>query len=95
MGVAQNVLDFISGRRRVSHAWKRALLNSKGQLHDDGKLILKSLMGPAHYFDVGYVPGDHDRTLIMAVRRETVNRVLRLLKFDEEAVIMEMMKDEQ
>jgi len=94
MGVAQNVLEFLGAKRRESNAWKRALLDSKGKLHSDGKLILKSLMGPAHYFGVGYVPGDHDRTLIMSVRRETVNRVLRLLKFDEEAVIMEMLKDE-
>jgi hypothetical protein len=93
MGVAQNVLDFISAKRRESNAWRRVLLDGKGKLHADGKLILKSLMGPAKYFDVGYVPNDPDRTLIMAVRRETVNRILRLLKFDE-AALMELMTDE-
>ena len=93
MGVAQNVLDFISAKRRESNAWRRALLDDKGKLHSDGRIVLKSLMGPARYFDVGYVPNDHDRTLIMAVRRETVNRVMRLLKFDE-AALMELMTDE-
>jgi hypothetical protein len=93
MGVAQNILDFIQGKKREANAWRRLLLDSDGKLHSDGKIVLKSLMGPAKYFDVGYVPGDHDRTLIMAVRRETVNRIMRLLKFDE-AAILELMTDE-
>jgi hypothetical protein len=93
MGVAQNILDFIQGKKREANAWRRLLLGDDGKLHSDGKIVLRSLMGPAKYFDVGYVPNDHDRTLIMAVRRETVNRVLRLLKFDE-AAILELMTDE-
>jgi len=91
--VAQAVLDFISKKRKESNAWRRALLGPDGKLSPDGKTILRSLMRNAQYWDVGYVPGDHDRTLILAARRETVNRILKTINFDEAQVIAHMRED--
>lgn len=93
MEVAQAVLDFISKKRKESNAWRRALLGPDGKLSPDGKTILRSLMRNAQYWDVGYVPGDHDRTLILAARRETVNRILKTINFDEAQVIAHMRED--
>lgn len=93
MEVAQAVLEFVAGKRKESNAWRRALLGPDGKLSPDGKVILRSLMKSAHYFDVGYVAGDHDRTLILAVRRETVNRILKIIHFDESAVLAHMRED--
>jgi hypothetical protein len=89
----ERLREFLAGKSREANAWRRALLDERNQLHADGRVILRSLMRSARYFDVGYVPGDHDRTLILAARRETVNRILRLLNFNETQV-MEMMRDD-
>ena len=89
----ERIREFVSAKRREANAWRRALLDERGNLHGDGRILLRSLMRQSQYMDVGYVPGDHDRTLILAVRRETVNRILRLLKFDE-SQIMELMRDD-
>lgn len=89
----ERIREFVSAKRREANAWRRALLDEKGNLHADGRVLLRSLMRQSQYMDVGYVPGDHDRTLILAVRRETVNRILRLLNFNETQV-MEMMRDD-
>jgi hypothetical protein len=93
MTALDQVREFLNRKQREANAWRRALLNDKGELHSDGRLMLRSLMRSAHYFDVGYVPGDHDRTLILAVRRETVNRILKLLSFDEARALKEMRED--
>lgn len=90
----ERIRDFVSVKRREANAWRRALLDEKGNLHGDGRILLRSLMRQSQYFDVGYVPGDHDRTLILAARRETVNRILRLLKFDETQIMTELMRDD-
>lgn len=94
MEVAQSVWDFLTGKRKEANAWRRALLGPDGKLSADGRIILRSLMKPAHYFEVGYVAGDHDRTLILAVRRETVNRVLKIIHFDESAVLAHMREEQ-
>ena len=93
MEVAQAVLEFISKKRKESNAWRRALLGPDGKLSSDGRVILRSLIRNSQYFDVGYVPGDHDRTLILATRRETVNRILKTINFDEAAVLQHMRED--
>ncbi len=94
MEVAQTILDFLFRKNREANAWRRALLGPDGKLSADGRVLLRSLMKPAHYFDVGYVAGDHDRTLILAVRRETVNRILKIIHFDESAVLAHMREEQ-
>jgi hypothetical protein len=89
----ERVREFVEAKRIEANVWRRALLDERGRLHGDGRILLRSLMRQAQYFDVGYVPGDHDRTLILAARRETVNRILRLLNFDE-SQLMEMMRND-
>lgn len=94
MEVAQAIRDFVTRKNSEANAWRRALLGADGKLSPDGRILLRSLMKPAHYFDVGYVAGDHDRTLILAVRRETVNRILKIIHFDEAAVLQHMREEQ-
>lgn len=89
----ERIREFVGRKRIEADCWKRALLDERGNLSSDGKVMLRSLMRQSQYFDVGYVPGDHDRTLILAARRETVNRILRLLHFDE-GQLLEMMRND-
>lgn len=89
----ERVREFVEAKRLEATAWRRAMMDERGRLHADGRLMLRSLMRQAQYMDVGYVPGDHDRTLILAARREVVNRILRLLNFDE-SQLMEFMRDD-
>lgn len=78
---------FAIRKGKEARAWRRALLDENGNLHADGKAILGSLMRFSQYFGVGYVPGDHDRTLIIAARRELVNRIFALLDYDESNIL--------
>jgi hypothetical protein len=74
---------FISRKSREAHAWRRALLDDSGAIHADGKAIIQGLMRFSQYFGVGYEANNHDRTLILAARREVVNRILTILDYDE------------
>lgn len=94
MSIADTVRDFLFRKNRERNAWRRALLGPDGKLSADGRVLLRSLTKPAQYWDVGYVPGDHDRTLILATRRETVNRIFKILNFDE-AQVLQHMREEQ
>jgi hypothetical protein len=91
--ITDAVRAFIFRKNREANAWRRALLGPDGKLSADGRIILKSLTRNAQYFDVGYIPGDHDRTLILATRRETVNRILKTINFDEASVLQHMRED--
>lgn len=74
---------FISRKSREAHAWRRALLDDAGNLHADGKAIIGGLMRFADYFGPGYSVESHNRTLVLASRREMVNRILAVLEYDE------------
>jgi hypothetical protein len=89
----ERIREFVGRKRIEADCWRRALLDERGELSADGRIILRSLMRQSQYFEVGYVPGDHDRTLILAARRETVNRILKLLMFNE-GQLLEMMRDD-
>lgn len=94
MQITEAIRGFLFRKNREANAWRRALLGPDGKLSPDGKIILRSLTRNAQYFDVGYVPGDHDRTLILATRRETVNRILKIINFDEAQVLAHMREDQ-
>lgn len=74
---------FISRKSREAHAWRRALLDETGAVHVDGRHILQGLMRFADYFGVGYSIDSQERTLVLAARREMVNRILNVLDYDE------------
>jgi hypothetical protein len=84
---------FISRKSKEAHAWRRALLDESGSIHADGKAILAGLMRFSDYFGPGYSVDSPNRTLVLAARREVVNRVLTVLDYDEtkiRAAIAEM-----
>lgn len=67
----------------VSRAWKRLFLANDGGLKDDAKLALKDLMDECEFFGRGYVLGDHDKTLELAVKRRIINHILVALDISE------------
>ena len=68
---------------RLSRAWKRLFLGEDGGLHNDGRQILQDLLRKADFFGVQYEPGNHDATLIKAVKRSFVIDILAQLSIDE------------
>lgn len=68
---------------RISRAWKRIFLADDGGLSEDGKLVLKDLMDECEFFGKGYVLGDPDKTLELAVKRRIINHILVALDISE------------
>lgn len=68
---------------QVSRAWKRILLDADGGLKEDARIVLKELMDFCQYFGPGYVLGNHDKTLEMAVMRRVVNHILVAVDISE------------
>ncbi len=88
---------FISRKSREAHAWRRALLDESGAVHADGKAIIQGLMRFSDYFGVGYSIDNERRTLVLAARREMVNRILTVLDYDETKIraALAEIRDEQ
>lgn len=72
---------------RLSRAWKRVMLGEDGKLHADGALILRDMFKKSGFFSrVQYVAGNHDQTMVLAVRREFVIGLLAYLDLSEAAI---------
>lgn len=76
----------------LSRAYQRCLLDMKGQLHEDGKLILGDLIRLSDFFGPQYVSGKPDLTLERAVKRQFVIHVLIRLGMSE-AFVMKHFKE--
>ncbi len=71
----------------LARAWKRVLLGDDGKLHADGKLIMRDLFKRSRFFGLGqYVAGNHDQTLVFAVRRELVTHILACTGLSESSI---------
>ena len=80
----------VSPKRRellVSRAWKRLLLAEDGGISKDGKVVLQDRMVKASFFGQQYQLGNHERTLELAVRRQTVIHILACLAIGEEQIM--------
>jgi hypothetical protein len=90
----------ISTRRarvRANHAWQRLLLGDDGALSPDAKVCLRELMDQAQWFGRQYELGNPERTLELAVRRQTVIHILVALNLTEAdaAKLMEIQRERQ
>lgn len=59
------------------------MLTPDGGLSMDARLVLKDMMDFAQYFGPGYVLGNHDKTLELAVMRRFINHILVAVDISE------------
>ena len=71
----------------VSRAWKRLLLAEDGGISRDGRLVLQDLMAKASFFGKQYELGNPERTLELAIRRQTVIHILACIAIGEEHIM--------
>lgn len=79
------------GRRRslvnIGRAWKRVMLDEKGALHADAKLILRDLFDQSGFYSSRQVfPGQSDLTVARAAKRELVTHIVCLINKSDAAI---------
>ena len=91
-------VETVSPKRRevlVAQAWQRLLLAVDGGLNVDARTVLRDLMQSSQFFGRQYELGNPERTLELAVRRQTVIHILACLKLDDRKIdkILEIQND--